>query len=254
MSRMSECHCSECPEKHPRQAFISHAGEDAKIAKAAAKACCRAQISPYLFEYSTEFSQHEIDNARTIAAKINDSDMFLVVLSPSVSKAYWTQAWIGFEIGVSVGAAITSNGLDKMNYLSRKIIVLQDIYQEIKVSVPRIDVLFPFDFSRNWADPQELLELMSSYMSEPSTQMYQIGNKLRQRMMTGKIRCENGICKSVYDVVMPIKDVGRLGFRIWWKGIRFKRIRWIEENCRAKYTLKCPSCGQKVNCELTRSL
>ena len=109
MSSGSEYKCCECQELHPQQAFIPHAGNDVEIAKEAARACCLAQVAPYLFEYSAEFSQPAIDNARTIANEINNSDIFLVVLSPSVSKAFWTQAWIGFEIGVSIGADIASN-------------------------------------------------------------------------------------------------------------------------------------------------
>ena len=252
MSPRSEYQCSECQTCHPRQAFISHASKDAKIAKEAAKACCASQVTPCLFEYSAEFSQPAIDNARTIANEINNSDIFLVVLSPAVSKAFWTQAWIGFEIGVSIGAAIASNRTS--NYFTSRIIILQDIQQDIKVSVPRIDVLFLFDFDGTWEGTQDLLKFISAYISEPSSQVFHLGNRLRQRMMTGTATCGNGTCKSVYDIVMPIKDAGQLGFRIWWNRIQFKRIKWIEKGLQAKCTLKCPSCGQKVTCELTRSL
>ena len=243
-----------CQQRHPQKAFISHAGKDAEIAKEAAKACCETHVAAYLFEYSREFSEPAIDNARTIANEISNSDVFLVVLSPSVSEAFWTQAWIGFEIGVSIGSAIASQNLGTGDYFSGRIIVLQDIRQEIKVSVPRVDILFLFDFSRTWDDTQELLKFISAYMSEPSDQFYQIANELRARMMTGKATCENETCKGVYDVVLPIEHADRLGFSIWWNGIQRKRIRWIEKGFQAQCALKCPSCGQKVNCKLTRSL
>ncbi len=252
MSTRPEYKCCECDERHPRQAFISHAGKDKAIAKEAARACCAAQVTPYLFEYSAEFSQSTIDNARTIANEINNSDIFLVVLSPSVSKAFWTQAWIGFEIGVSIGAAIASNKTS--NYFTSKIIVLQDIQQDIKVSVPRVDVLFLFDFDRIWDDAQDLLEFISAYISEPLSRVSHLGNRLRQRMMTGTATCGNGSCKSVYHIVMPVKDATKLGFTIWWNRIPFKRLRWIEKGLRAKCILKCPSCGRKVSCGLSRSL
>ena len=252
MSPGSEYKCCECQERHPRQAFISHAGKDKEIAKEAARVCCTAQVTPYLFEYSAEYSRPAIDNARTIAKEINNSDIFLVVLSPSMSEAFWTQAWIGFEIGVSIGAALASGGTSN-NFTSR-IIVLQDIQQDIEVSVPRVDVLFLFDFSQAWEDTQDLLEFISAYISEPSSPVFHLGNRLRQRMMTGTATCGNGTCKSVYDIVMPIKDAAQLGFRIWWNRIQLKRIKWIEKELQAKCTLKCPSCGQKVTCELTRSL
>ena len=85
MSTNSEYKCCECQEWHPRQAFISHAGKDEAIAKEAARVCCAAQVKPYRFEDSAEFSMPAIDNARTIAEEIINSDIFLVVLSPSVS-------------------------------------------------------------------------------------------------------------------------------------------------------------------------
>ena len=253
MSPGSEYKCCECGERHPRQAFISHAAKDAEIAKEAAKACCAAQVTPYLFEYSAEFSQPAIDNARTIADEINSSDIFLVVLSPSVSEAFWTQAWIGFEIGVSIGADIATHDLERRNYLSSRIIVLQDIYQEINVSVPRIVVLSLFDFSRTWDDTQDLLKFMSAYISEPSGKVFQLGNRLRQRMMTGRATCENETCKGDYDVVMPTKDTGLLEFKVWCNDLRLQRLRWIEKGFQAECTLKCPSCVSKtsINVHLT---
>ena len=254
MPPRSEYKCCVCQQSHPRQAFISHAGKDKAIAKEAAKACCAAQVKPYLFEYSAEFSQPAIDNARTIANEINNSDIFLVVLSPSMSKAFWTQAWIGFEIGVSIGVDIASSGPEKKNYLSSKVLVLQDIHQEIKVSVPRVDVLFLFDFSRSWDDTSDLLVFISTYLSDTTSEVFRRGNKLRERMMTARAACANEKCKGIYDVVMPVKDTERLGFKLWWNKIQLKRIRWTEKGLRAKSTLKCPSCGEKVSCELTRSL
>ena len=252
MPPMSEYQCSECQTCHPRQAFISHSGKDSGIAKEAAKACCAALVTPYVFEYSAEFSQPAIDNARTIANEINNSDIFLVVLSPSMSGAFWTQAWIGFEIGVSIGAAIASTGTS--NYFTGRIIVLQDIQQDIRVSVPRVDLLFLFDFDRTWDDIQDLLVFISAYMSEANSEVFHDGNKLRARMMTGRVACGNETCKSSYEVVMPVKDTEHLGFKIWWNKIQVKRMRWVEKNLHARFILKCPSCGEKVTCELTRSL
>ena len=73
-------------------------------------------------------------------------------------------------------------------------------------------------------------------------------------MMTGTARCENGNCKGVYGVVMPTNDAGLLEFKVWCNDMRLQRLRWIEKGLQAKCTLKCPSCGQKVICELEQSL
>ena len=254
MSPRSEYPCCECDLLHPRQAFISHAAKDTKIAKEAAKACCAAKVKPYLFEYSAEFTQHTTDNAKTIAGAIINSQIFLVVLSPSVSEAYWTQAWIGFEIGVSIGADIASNNLEQGNYFSGRIIVLQDIHQVIKVSVPQVHDLLLFDFRRTWSDTQDLLKFILTYIYEPDGELFRLGNNLRLRMMTAKAKCENKICNAVYNVVIPTEDTDRLGFRVWWNRIHSRRIRWIKKGIRASCSLKCPSCGQKVICKLSRSL
>ena len=252
MSPNSEYKCCECQEWHPRQAFISHAGKDKAIAKRAARACCAAQVTPYLFEYSAEFSQPAIDNARTIANEINNSDIFLVVLSPTMSEAFWTQAWIGFEIGVSIGVTIASKGTS--NYFTSRMSVLQDIQQDIEVSVPKVDDLFLFDFSQSWSDIQDLLAFISAYLSESSGKVFRRGNNLRERMMTGRATCGNETCKGSYYVVLPIMHAGALEFKVWCDDVRLRRLRWVKKDHQAEFTLKCPSCGQRVVCELSRSL
>ena len=73
-------------------------------------------------------------------------------------------------------------------------------------------------------------------------------------MMTGKAKCENETCKGIYEVVVPVKDVGSLESKVWCNDMKFKRLRWVEKGLQAKCILKCPSCGQKVNCKITRSL
>lgn len=252
MSPNAEFKCCECQEWHPRQAFISHASKDEAIAREVAGVCCAAQVKPYLFEYSAEFSKPSIDNARTIANEIINSDIFLTVLSSSMSGAFWTQAWIGFEIGVSIGAAIASEGTS--NYFTGRIIVLEDIQQDIEVSVPRVDDLFLFDFDRKWDDVQDILAFISTYMPGANGEVYRDGNRLRARMMTGRVTCANEKCKGCYEVVMPVKDTGLLGLKIRWNMLKPKRMRWVEKGLHANSTLKCPSCGERVNCELARSL
>ena len=252
MPPTSEYKCCECQEWHPRQAFISHAAKDEEIAKEAARACCAAQVTPYLFENSAAFSQPAIDNARTIAEEIINSDIFLVVLSQSMSEAFWTQAWIGFEIGASIGAAIASEGMS--NYFTSRIIVLQDIQQDIKVSVPRVDVLCLFDFSQTWNDIQDIVGFISAYMSEPAGGVFRLGNALRERMMTGRVTCGNETCKGCYEVVIPFKDTEHLESKVWCNDISLKRLQWIEKGLRAESILMCPSCGKTVNCKLIRPL
>ncbi len=254
MSARSDNNCCDCEERHPRQAFISHAGKDAEIVREIAKSCCAAQITPYLFEYSAEFSQSNIDKARTIANEINNSDIFLVVLGPSVSNAYWTQAWIGFEIGVSIGVDLASDKTRERDYFSSKIFVLRDIHQEIKVSVPRVDVLFLYDFSQSWDDIRDLLTFMSAYISASGAQVFQLGNALRQRIMTGKAKCENATCEGDYDVVIPFNSARALESWEQCNDKEFKKLQWIKKEFQAKFNLSCPSCGKKVHCEISRSL
>ena len=244
--------CCKRENEHPLQAFISHARKDQDIAKKAAQACCAADVRPFLFEYSAESRQLGIDNARTIAKKIIDSHIIVVVLSKSISKAYWTHAWIGFEIGAAVGAHIASIRVQGGNYFSGRIIVFQHIHHNIKVSIPRVDDLFLFDFNRPWEDVRELLKFISAYVSQPIGELSRIGYALKLRMLTGTASCKNDMCNGSYQMVVPFEDVSHPKFGMRWNWLHRKKIWWDKNENIAKCTMKCPSCGQKVTCQLVR--
>ena len=193
MANNPKVKCRNCDGVHARQAFISHASRDEQIVDAAQEACCRAGVAPYLFEFSREFSQPNIDVARTIADEIKDSEFFLVLLSPSVSNASWTQAWIGFEIGVYIGTESRSGQATGPNYFPPNIFVIQDIRQEVDVAVPRVDVLLLFDFESGsgWTYLRDLIRFMILERSDDSYGFFSLGNELRQQALSAKATCGN---------------------------------------------------------------
>lgn len=146
MSSVPHYDCDRCDESHERRAFISHASKDKKIAKEIAKACCNAEVTPYLFEFSPDFSNPKIP-ADTLSQRVNESNILFVLLGDQVSKAFWTQAWIGFEIGVARGIDVAENRTNWQNYSGKRVIAVQDIHQGIEVSVPRLNALLLFNFN-----------------------------------------------------------------------------------------------------------
>ncbi len=235
--------CCVCCGTHSIRAFISHAGKDRYVARQTAEAFCEAGVFPFLFEYSVDYFNPTIDNSDTITSEVKKSDLFVVVLSPAMSNAYWTQAWIGFEIGALMGADIDLKKTSQSNFFSKTIIVLQDIQQGIKATLPRVNVLFLVDFVKSWHEVSAMVAFLSVIQLMKPT-VYQLGNSLRQRVMTGRAICRNESCKADFHVLMPVKDAERLEFN----------IHWVQKGHKALYSLECPSCDRRIPTTLELSL
>ena len=242
--------CNYCRKSHTKQAFISHSRKDTEIVKSIKKACCASKVAPYLYEFSDEFSVSNVP-ADILAKKVEESEFIFVVLGDSVSKAYWTQAWIGFEIGVAVGV----NNATEMEYtktpknFSRRIVVIQDVKQGIEVSVPRLDALFLFDFDSTdrWNELQNAVRVLAVLPKSESSfcDTFSSGNRIQQSLMMDKVRCEN--CRSEYEAWIAIKDA-KLG-----KG--FNRINDPKDlRFKAECTIECPSCDQMVTGTFMRAM
>ena len=236
-----EFSCSACWATHTEQVFISHAGRDEKLAKTIAKKSCEIGIAPYLFEFDSK-SKTQSPPAEVIAKEIVASNTVFVLLSESMSKAYWTQAWVGYETGVMYGADIAlynqSYG-DYMDssYFRRKIVVAQDIHQGIKVSVPRLDALVLFDFTNegSWEQYQNILAVVN-LIDTPD--FYKIGNQFRPNFMKASIKCDNDKCRNEYEAWVAIKDAANLGNNY--------ELIAMEPRIHVKYRIQCPSCGETV--------
>ena len=231
--------CNCCRKSHTKQAFISHSGKDTEIVKSIRKACCASKVAPYLYEFSDEFSASNVP-ADILAKKVEESEFIFVVLGDSVSKAYWTQAWIGFEIGVAVGVnnATEMKCTETPKYFSRRIVVIQDVRQRIEVSVPRLDALFLFDFdsTARWNELQNAVRVLA-VLPKTESSMYDTfssGNKIQQSLMNANVKCEN--CKSEYEAWITIEDAPKL--RKAFNG-------WLP-NTQAECTIECPSCDKMV--------
>ena len=220
--------CTSCNGFHSKRAFISHARNDEEIACKVKKGCCEAGVAPFLFEFSLE-STSQNRPADTIAEKVAASDFLFVVLGPSVSEAYWIQAWIGFEIGISKGLSIETNS-------PKNVIVLQDIHQGTKVSVPMCDALFLFDFSSNegWDQYQGMVTVLAKLRA--GGKFYKTANRFRSATMKANVKCAN--CKSTYEAWITKRDALKLG-----KG--FNPIK-MEAEWHGECTIECPSCDKMV--------
>lgn len=220
--------CTLCEADHDKQAFVSHAKNDANVAAKLRDACCEVGVAPYLFEFSPE-AGFPARTADTLAEAIAESAFIFVLLGESVSKAYWTQAWIGFEIGIAKGIAINTNE-------PKNVIVLQDIRQGIKVSVPMLDELFLFDFDSagGWHQYKDLVLVLANLTS--SLEFYKAANRFRGAALSAQVKCAQ--CKSQYEAWIAKEDVGKLG-----EG--FNPVKYTPE-LHAECTIECPSCDRTV--------
>ena len=220
--------CISCEGHHDRQAFVSHATDDAEIAAKLKHACCEIGVAPYLFEFSPE-SLSQARPADALAGSVAASAFIFVLLGKSVSEAYWTQAWIGFEVGISKGLAIETNR-------PKNVIVLQDIRQGIKVSVPMLDELFLFDFDsgEGWNQYKDLVLVLANLTS--SGEFYKAASRFRGATLSSQVKCAH--CKSQYEAWIAKDDVGKLE-----KG--FNPIKELPE-LHAECTIECPSCDKMV--------
>lgn len=169
----------------------------------------------------------------------------------SVSEAYWTQAWIGFEIGVRVGINIATRMKYTLtpDYFEKRIIVLQDICQGIKVTIPRLRAisLFDFDSADSWKAASDTIRFLARVSQSEDEFGFRLGNENQQAQMKADVKCKNPKCKSEYEARIIIKDakLAKSYDRIYDPNdSRFK----------AECTIECPSCDQTVTTEFTQAL
>lgn len=241
--------CNCCRKSHTKQAFISHASKDKEIVERIGKACCDGEVAPYIYEWSPDISA-PTTTADTLATKINESELILVVPSKSMSGAYGTQAWIGFEIGVIVGINVATRpkGMQPLDYFDKKIIVLQDIRQGVQVAIPRLRAIsiFDFDSADSWKAASDAIRFWAEIPQ--LDEVFRLGNKNQQAQMMAYIKCENSKCKSAYEARITIADSSKLrkGYNLIYDPyvLRFK----------AECTIECPSCDQMVTGTFMRAM
>ena len=238
MSSPSGFICTFCSKEHGKQAFISHARKDKTLAEKVRQACCGVSIASHLFEFSPE-SDTQTPPAEVIAREVAASDLTFVLLGQSVSKKYWTQAWIAFEVGVSKGIDIATNAVQYSSYNSKKVIVLQDIRQGIKVTVPRLDalLLFDFDSEEGWTKYQGLVQFLARIGD--GLEFFKAGNRFRENVMKADMKCENENCKGEYETWIAIEDVDKLK-------VPFTPIDDTKRPLSARCTIECPSCDKTI--------
>ena len=230
MSPTQGFECMVCERHHNKQAFVSHAARDTAIASRLSHACCKAGIAPFLYELSPE---HRIKAppAKVLADKIAESEMLFVLLGDEVSGKYWTQAWIGFEVGIFAGL-----GNDPSNL--KYVMAIQDVRQGIEVSVPMLNVLFLFDFTSELGWEQYEGLVVSAARVSGSGEFYRVANKFRSATLKANVKCQNQKCRSEYEAWIAKHDARLLGkgFNLLVDGIEMI----------AECTIECPSCDKMV--------
>ena len=219
--------CANCSKHHSKQAFISHAQNDTEIVNILKQACCEREVTPFLYEYSPEFHT-QYNPADTLAEAVAASEVIIVLLGQSVSEAYWTQAWIGFEVGISKGLSITGE--------PKSVIVLQDIRQGTKASVPMLDAIFLFDFDsdKGWEQYKDLIMFLAKL--DLNGGFYKAANSFRSAAITANVKCGN--CKSEYESWIAKSAVYKLG-----KGFNPIKVNAVWQ---AECTIECPSCDKAI--------
>ena len=230
MSQSQGFECRVCNGQHMKQAFVSHSANDKEIAKKLKCACCKAGVAPFLYELSPE---HRIKAppAKVLADKIAESEILFVLLGDEVSGKYWTQAWIGFEVGIFAGL-----GNDPSNL--KYVMAIQDIRQGIEVSVPMLNVLFLFDFTSELGWEQYEGLVASAARVSGSSEFYRVANKFRSATLKANVKCGNLKCRSEYEAWIAKRDACLLG-----KGLN---LLVSGSEMIAECIIECPSCDQMV--------
>jgi len=247
---MTSFMCNHCGKQHREQAFISHARRDEQVVQHIAHACCRGGAFPFLFERERPPPNGlapEEPIADKVATEIIRSRVQFVLLGPEVSKKFWTQAWIGYEIGVSRGADRAVGKLKQEEYFAKRIVVIEDTPQAVEVCVPYLHALLLFDYSNptRWQEFEDLVRFLAD-TTPTSLEFYKAGNRWRSRLLTtrSKVHCSNLNCGSApYDVWVFKEDAGS-----------FTSPSSGEDNRKAIATIKCPSCSTEISIELRPAL
>ena len=237
--------CCICANKHGERVFISHAREDGLLANQIATTCCHAGAAPFLFEREPSALAGQ-PIADKISSEVLKSRVQFVLLGPKVSNRYWTQAWIGFEIGVSRGADIGKYKIEHREYFSRRIIVVQDIKQSKKVCIPYMHVLLLLDYRnrKRWQQLEKLVIFLSDTATS-TLDFFKAGNQFRWEILatTSKVNCSKSCGAAPYEVLVFKKDVRRL---------RCAKVDPSDKKVVAQ--IICPSCQTKVKIELIPAL
>lgn len=233
---MSEFPCGQCSDLHSQQAFISHSQRDSELADLIAGSCCDAGTAPYLFERDRSDKRKPAD---WIRRKIIESRLHFVMLGPGVSCAFWTQSWIGFEIGVTRGYDFARD-VSGSEYFTKQILVLEDVRQGTEVSVPYLHefLLFDFEDKSRWQEFEDVVRFFARTDEESDLDFWRVGNRLRGNLLRESgVTCTNTNCKSTFEVWVAKEDIGKL---------RSVRRMGPATVC----SIKCPSCANHVICRL----
>jgi hypothetical protein len=241
--------CPVCRESHNKQVFISHSRSDKELAESIASACCTGSAFPYLFEFELEKHSAALGSAvfsDEIATEIRNSCLHLVLLGPGLSSKFWTQAWIGYEVGIRRGLDLATKMLNECGeYFACRVLVVKDVKQDVEVCVPYLHALLLLDFAERmrWQQLGDFVRFFADTLpgkpEETLSDFFATGHRVESRLLrtNGRIKCSNSKCGSTYELWLFKDDLCKLPGAVWSGDNGICQV-------------KCPSCPDKIEFSL----
>lgn len=138
------------------KAFLSHSSKDVELVNRIYKALHRANIKPKIAEFE-KIKKGQI-TAEEIGEWINESNLFILMLTSRVGEKSYTRNWVSFELGCAYGKHPSYRE-------DRNIFVLEQFDQLEKFAIPYLDyyMLFDPDANAHWEMIEGLLSKEEEY-------------------------------------------------------------------------------------------
>lgn len=226
--------CINCGRTHNEKAFVSHSRADRLLVQKIKQYLCQANVSPVLYEYEP---RGKVASALDILNHVSNSMATIVLLGPEAAKRPWTQTWIGFEIGASMGTHSNASN----SYTIPGILLIEDVSQASDIAVPHVDLVLLLDFfdSSSWTAPEVIAKMINPAVKGNST-LYAEMNSLRLMKLIGgpQFQCPYQDCRACYELYV-------------WAG-KSKRDKLQLPVSPRRLSVKCSVCRRYANVSLSR--
>ena len=192
--------CIQCKGTHSKQVFVSHSRADTQLLDKIKVCLCQAQVAPFFYKIPEDFPA-----SWEIMKELRQSMALMAVLGPEVSRRYWTQVWIGFEIGAFAAFQEEKELQTPLSHNIPHTILIEDVSQASDAPIPFVDLALLLDFSDpdSWASVQIVAELINDEMPFNKTVAAR-ANNLRLFRLIDKpaLVCPDTHCKGKYELLI----------------------------------------------------
>jgi hypothetical protein len=198
---------------------------------------CHAQVTPFLYAIP--------ENAPTsweIMRELRKSMAVMAVLGPEVSRRYWTQVWIGFEIGVFAAFQVDRELIHPLSHRIPHTFLIEDVRQSSDAPVPFMDLALLLDFSdsTSWGAVQSITELINDNIPLERVDLARANNlRLFHLIDNPDFQCADPECKAKYELLIWEGNCQRdnFGFPV------------LPDN----FSIKCVVCRKPMKITLSRT-